>query len=173
MRDLLDFSLMTSSNDGVTALSEAVEASVGIPMAQLMTNRARALGLKQTYVLNPTGLDEHEQFFSGAYGSAKDMGILLAHIANYNPGALEATTASDRVFVNLDSKEFVAHNTNNVTGNIPGLSASKTGFTDLAGGNLAVAFEPEPGHTIIVVVLGSTIDGRFSDVEKLVRVALE
>ena len=51
--------------------------------------------------------------------------------------------------------------------------ASKTGFTNLAGGNLAIVFDAGFMHPIAIVVLGSTIDGRFSDILKLQRAALE
>lgn len=50
--------------------------------------------------------------------------------------------------------------------------ASKTGLTDLAGGNLAIAFDAGLGHPIVVVVLGSTEDGRLTDVENLVDATL-
>ena len=49
----------------------------------------------------------------------------------------------------------------------------KTGFTDLAGGNLAIVFEAGPLYPIAVVVLGSTAEDRFTDVEKLVWATLE
>jgi D-alanyl-D-alanine carboxypeptidase len=52
------------------------------------------------------------------------------------------------------------------------LVASKTGTTDLAGGNLVVAFDPEIGRPIVISVLGSTEDGRFTDMEKLVSKTL-
>jgi D-alanyl-D-alanine carboxypeptidase len=55
---------------------------------------------------------------------------------------------------------------------IPSLIASKTGFTDLAGGNLAVIFDAGFEYPIIVVVLGSSQTGRFTDVEKLVNLSL-
>ena len=50
--------------------------------------------------------------------------------------------------------------------------ASKTGFTDLAGGNLVIAFDAGLSHPIIISVLGSTQEGRFRDVEKLVTASL-
>ena len=44
---------------------------------------------------------------------------------------------------------------------------SKTGDTDLAGGNLAVAYDAGINEPIIIVVLGSTQEGRFADVATL------
>jgi len=65
-----------------------------------------------------------------------------------------------------------AKNTNDSAESIPGLIGSKTGFTDLAGGNLVVAFEIEPGHVIVISVLGSDKEGRFQDVNKLYKATL-
>jgi D-alanyl-D-alanine carboxypeptidase len=50
--------------------------------------------------------------------------------------------------------------------------ASKTGYTDLAGGCLVVAFNAGINHPIIIVVLGSSPDGRFSDVLNLASTTL-
>jgi D-alanyl-D-alanine carboxypeptidase len=44
----------------------------------------------------------------------------------------------------------------------------KTGFTDLAGGNLAIVFDVGLAHPVVAVVLGSSEEGRFSDMQKLV-----
>ena len=65
-----------------------------------------------------------------------------------------------------------ATNTNEVVGSIPGLIASKTGFTDLAGGNLVVAFDAGINRPVIISVLGATKDGRFTDMEMLVNASL-
>ena len=55
---------------------------------------------------------------------------------------------------------------------VPGLLASKTGYTDLANGNLVIAFNVGPMHPVIVAVLGSSQEGRFTDVEKLVNASI-
>ena len=60
-------------------------------------------------------------------------------------------------------------NTNKVVDAIGTVLASKTGYTTLAGGNLVVAFDAGVDRPIIVVVLGSTHQGRFYDVLKLVE----
>jgi len=49
---------------------------------------------------------------------------------------------------------------------------SQTGYTDLAGGNLIIAFDAGFDHPIVITVLGSTIDDRITDVEKLVWATL-
>ena len=61
-----------------------------------------------------------------------------------------------------------AFNTNELVGDIPNLLGSKTGFTDLAGGNLTIAFDAGFDRPIIITVLGSTREGRFDDVATLI-----
>jgi len=57
-------------------------------------------------------------------------------------------------------------------GAIPGIIMGKTGYTDLAGGNLAVVFDAGVGHPVVAVVMGSTQDGRFSDMKQLVSASI-
>ena len=59
-------------------------------------------------------------------------------------------------------------NTDYILDNIPDILFSKTGFTPLAGGNLVIIYKNEYGHEMAITVLGSTMDGRFTDVEKIV-----
>ncbi len=54
-----------------------------------------------------------------------------------------------------------------------GFVAAKTGYTDLAGGNLVAIYDLEPGLTVVAAVLGSTRDGRFDDIKTLITAARE
>lgn len=170
-QDLLDFTLMTSSNDGAVALAQNAETFMqsGDDIETKMNATAQAWGLTQTYFLNETGLDEDEVAMSGAYGSARDVAHMLARIYATDPDLLAATTQDTHTFSDTNGTAYAAENTNDALHNIPGLVAGKTGYTDLAGGNLAVAFEIEPAHPIVIVVLGSTFEGRFADVSSLVQ----
>jgi len=179
-KDLTDFTLIVSSNDGANTLATAAGIKIAQESKQPLTNNtflnkmnanARRIGLAQTYYLNETGLDPTEEF-SGSYGSARDIALLLNHIIQSKPELLSATTYVTATFHSIDDFPHEASNTNEHVGNIPGLIASKTGFTDLAGGNLAVVFDAGMGHPIIIAVLGSTLEGRFTDVEKLVGAVL-
>ncbi len=174
MQALSDLTLVTSSNDGAYALAEAAGALFenGGPstFVQAMNIKSDELGLTKTYFRNPTGLDVAEGK-SGAYSTARDVAFLMQHILFTQPGILERTTAS-RVqipVVNAGNKQI--YNTNYNADDIIGLIGSKTGYTELAGGNLVIAFEVEPNHPIIAVVLGSTREGRFSDIDSLVKAA--
>ena len=179
LKNLLDFSLVVSSNDGARSIASVVGAAgledhnydIGRKQfIQKMNDRAKELGLAQTYFINESGLDEGS--VSGGYGSAENVARLVSYMLSSHPDILEATTHPALSISSL-SKKHVAINTNTDLKYIPGLLASKTGFTDLAGGNLTVAFDASMEHPIIVVVLGSTEQGRFSDVDELVDAALE
>lgn len=173
VQDLIDLTLITSSNDGAAALSTAAGALIdsnnpeGV-FVRAMNVRAQELGLTNTEFYNSTGLDISDTE-AGAYGSARDMAHLMAHIVNIARDSV-ALTNSDEIRVNnRDGSYHVAHNTNGFVNNIDGLIASKTGYTELAGGNLVIAFNASLNRPIVIAVLGSSYAGRFEDTQKLVE----
>ncbi len=180
VQDLVDFTLVASSNEGAdiltTAAAEGVRAkypqtAATNPVLSRMNDIARELGLSKTYFLNTSGLDMSDTQ-AGAYGSAHDMALLFAHAASTSPAFFQATTRSTTV-IRAESGETVnAANTDEALPVIPAVVFGKTGYTELAGGNLAVVFEAGPAHPVVIVVLGSTQRGRFEDMEKLVDAAL-
>lgn len=177
VRDIIDYTLAGSSNGGALALAYAAEEKlhvmypasiVGNATLYRMNSLAQDLGLSSTYFLNTSGLDENLEI-SGAYGSARDVSRLLEYALGHEE--LFTSTTKERVVMweTGGSKSAVLFNTNEALPTIPGLVLGKTGFTDLAGGNLAVVFEVEPSHPIGVVILASTQEGRFTDMTELVR----
>lgn len=174
-KNLSDLTLLRSSNDGAYALSAALgraldEDAPDVAFVKAMNVRAKELGLTSTYFRNPTGLDISETE-AGAYGTARDVARLLGYIVENRPELLEATTVAKDVFYDESGAAHQASNTNQAAEAIPALIASKTGYTTLAGGNLAVAFDVGVNHPVVAVVLGSTHQGRFSDTLGLVRAA--
>ncbi|MBX4189537.1 serine hydrolase [Candidatus Parcubacteria bacterium] len=181
LKDILDFSLTGSSNDGVRAVSLAFGAlgsSTTSPEAiendfiRDMNKKADEINMKNTYFFNVTGLDETDHK-GGAYGSAKDMALLFTYILKNHPELMAATRKPFVAVMSEEKNTHVAKNTDTIINSIPGVKASKTGFTDLAGGNLVVAFDPEIGRPIVISVLGSTEEGRFQDMQRLVAASLK
>jgi len=172
---LSDLVLMSSSNDGAFALAQAAGSILSpdegaTAFVHAMNIRAKELSLHDTYFKNPTGLDISEEE-GGAYGSAKDMAFLMEYIATHQPQLLEATTQEQSRVYSEDGIYHDAENTNYNIDEIPGLIGSKTGYTDLAGGNLVIAFNAGLNRPIVVSVLGSTRQERFTDVTELVHEA--
>lgn len=172
-RELLNYSLVTSSNDGIAAIAmEAFPSPGSEHFVEMMNKKAKKIGLSQTYFLNATGLDISNAQ-SGAYGSAFDIAGLFAYIYRQKPDLLEATKHSTYTAKNSDGEILIGVNTNEDIVNIPSLIASKTGFTDLAKGNLAILYNAGISQPIIIVVLGSTREGRFLDVQNLIRATFD
>ncbi|MEX0935087.1 MAG: serine hydrolase [Candidatus Paceibacterota bacterium] len=170
--DLIDFTLLVSSNDGARAIAGAVGGLQDMSFVERMNQRAQELGLQNMYFNNPSGLDAHDLSNSGGYGSVRDIVHLFDYILRTNPSLLEAT-AKDALNFNSDIKMHQGENTNKIINDIPFVIASKTGYTDLAGGNLVVAVDVAPNHPVILGVLGSTPQGRFWDIEKLYRATIQ
>ena len=181
LKDILDFSLLTSSNDGMHAVALALGAleKAGANSKEIindfvgeMNGKARELGLQNTYFWNETGLDESD-IKGGAYGTARDMSTLLEYILRHYPEMLEDTRKATTTLLSLNNYPHVARNTNSIVAEIPGLLVSKTGLTNTAGGNLVIVFDPELGRPIIVSILGSTEGGRFEDARILINAVME
>ncbi len=169
LRDLLRFMLLKSSNDAAYAVAEGSGGHQSFIAA--MNAHAEKLGLIHTHFENETGLDL-DTVRPGAVGSARETALLFAEALAKFPRIFTATKWSELLLPDKDGTFRSAENTNRDTNRLPLLLASKTGFTDLAGGNLAIAFDADFGHPIIVVVQGSTAEGRFTDAETLVWAAL-
>ena len=67
---------------------------------------------------------------------------------------------------------FKVKNTAPMVDTIPRLLLSKTGYTDLAGGNLVLVFDVGINHPVAVVVLGSSKKARFTDGTALINATL-
>jgi len=160
--ELLRFGLVASSNDAMAAAATAL----GIDPSEAMNSEAQKLGLSQSLFLNPTGLDVNPTT-AGGYGSAYDIALLAGVFVREYPELFAATVAPN-ITIGYGERALTADSTAAPLLTIPGLLGAKTGYTDLAGGNLVAAFDLELGRPVIIAVLGSTREGRFEDVKKLI-----
>ncbi len=179
LADLLKFTLVASSNDGASAIASVAgatllrEASSSDPFLnkqlfiEKMNEKAEAIGLTNTHFSNESGLDL-DSVTSGAYGSTRDMAMLFQYIFKKHSELFTSTTYKK---IDLTSLSQVTHhvaNTNEGVAQVTGLIGSKTGYTDLAGGNLVVVVDIGVDHPVVIAVLGSTREGRFTDVAQLI-----
>ena len=182
LRDLLSLTLVASSNDGASAIAEAAGEAMGAGaptdpsgaktfFVDGMNKKAVAIGLTDTHYRNESGLDLDPNA-SGAYGSARDMAILFEYIFKKHPEIFLSTAQSELTLTSESGFVHKVKNTNDAVGRLPGVIGSKTGFTDLAGGNLAVIVDVGVSRPVVIVVLGSTQEGRFTDVEKLLEATI-
>lgn len=168
--DLSKLTLMVSANDGAYALSENTE-----DILNRINNFTKKMGLVHTVFFNVTGLDILEtcRFCStqpGAIATAEEVNAMSAMALRAFPEVFGVTTLPA---IELKSESGYVHNFKNtdiLVEKIPNLLFSKTGYTEFSGGNLAIIFKDRDGHLLAVTVLGSTFQGRFSDMEKIVEV---
>ena len=179
---LLDVMLLVSSNDAARAVARLVGSSSNIEkivpddarryFIHLMNEKAKTFGFTTMEFFNESGLDVNETQ-NGGYGSAREIALLMTELWKKYPRTVEITSRKDARIYSEDKIAHILPNTNEGIAHIPGLVASKTGYTSLAGGNLAIIFDRGVGSPVVAVVLGSTYNGRFDDMEKLTTMTLK
>lgn len=160
--ELSKLTLIASLNDGAYALSE-----IDKDFVNKMNNKAKRLGMTQTFFLNPTGLDIGGKI--GASASAEDINIMASFALRSHPDIFKATTLPEMSANSESGGSHLVKNTNTIIEKIPNLLLSKTGFTDNAGGSLVIIFKNTDDEEIAITILGSTFEGRFSDMEKILN----
>ncbi|MBI2023317.1 D-alanyl-D-alanine carboxypeptidase [Candidatus Giovannonibacteria bacterium] len=170
-KDLIAMAMTESSNDAVSALVEHTAKKYSVPPEDmdewflgLMRAKAASLGSPNMIFYDPTGLDVDESL-SGAYGSAEEL-LSFAKAALSSPlwqfGDLKAVISAEGFEHNLIT-------TNELYPKLTNFVGAKTGYTDLAGGNLLTIIEYPLGNPVGIVVLGSSKDGRFLDTQRILE----
>ncbi|SOE18734.1 D-alanyl-D-alanine carboxypeptidase [Hoeflea halophila] len=135
--------VVKSANDVATATAEFLGGGSEARFAQMMTAKARALGMKRTVFKNASGLPDSEQVTT-----ATDMAILSIALRRTFPhyyayfGQKEVTVAG---------RTIKGHN--KALDMIPGADGLKTGYTRASGFNLATSVRHQ-GKSVVGVVMG-------------------
>lgn len=133
-----------SANDASVALAEHISGSVE-SFVDMMNDRTRKLGCKNTNFVNPTGLPAE-----GHYTSATDLAILLKECINH-PLFMKVSGIYE---YDLRGGDFKLWSTNKLLKWYRGVDAGKTGWTNEARYCLASTCERD-NLRLISVVLGT------------------
>lgn len=157
MGDLISAMLVRSANDAAEAIAEHVGGSIE-GFAELMNEKAEALGMTNSHFTNPHGLDEPDH-----YSSAADL-LILARAVLDNPQLAAMVRSKTLDFAPApDGTLRGGPATNELLEDYPGAIGVKTGFTFQASLVLAAAAERE-GRRLLAVVMGSEgVEGHFRD----------
>lgn len=166
VKDLIDFTLISSSNDGAKALALSAFGMKESDFVSEMNSLARKLGLSNTFFANETGLDVNFDTQAGAVSSATDLTKILRYITLHKLDTFGSTSKSHEI-INVNGSIYDVENTNKSIEKLPGALLSKTGYTDIAGGNLAVVLDFGLNNPISIVILGSTLEEREDDILEL------
>lgn len=164
MADLLKYGLTISSNSSMDIIAGTLFVR-NSDFVSKMNDYTKSLGFKSFSFNSASGLDYGN--IIGGSGTALEYAKFFAKAYEAIPDIMSYTINSR---VNVESEDeniYAVPNTNQGASESVGLLASKTGFTDAAGGNLAIMVDLDINRPIVIVVLGSTPEGRFQDVDKL------
>ncbi len=143
VRDAILALITKSANDVAMAVAENVAGSEE-EFAQMMTSRARSLGMSRTSFYNPHGLPHNPPNIT----TARDLTILARAIQERFPRYYPMF--STRVF-NYAGGAYRNHN--KLLGRVEGVDGIKTGYTNASGFNLMTSAKAD-GRQIVSIVLG-------------------
>lgn len=132
-----------SANDAAAALAELLGGSED-RFAQMMTLRARALGMGHSTFMNASGLPNIEQ-----WTTARDLAILSRRLINDFPGYYRYFSTPSFAW-----HRQVIFNHDHLLRTYPGADGLKTGYTDASGHNLATS-AMRGGVRLVGIVLGA------------------
>ncbi len=148
VEDAIKAVVTRSANDIAVAIAEAIghdEPS----FAEMMTRKARALGMENTTYRNASGLPNDEQITT-----AHDLSILARSLEDRFP----------RYFKYFSTESFAyggetIGNHNHLLGRIDGVDGIKTGYTRASGFNLLTSVHRD-GRSLVAVVMGGRTAGQ-------------
>jgi D-alanyl-D-alanine carboxypeptidase (penicillin-binding protein 5/6) len=157
--DLLRALLVKSPNDVARCLARDNAGSLDA-FADKMNAKAQMLGATHSHFINPNGLP-----MPGQYSTARDLAI-IARAAYANPTIRSIVCLPQLVFRYANGRTRELENTNKVLRRLPFCNGMKTGYTEAAG-HCLIASGSRPGRDVIVVVLGDTKSGVWTDAASL------
>ncbi len=144
--DLFKGLAVASGNDAAVALAEKVAGSEEL-FVNMMNEKAKKLGLKDTNFKNPHGLDE-----ANHYSSAYDMAIMAKELVKHEK-VLEFTSIYEDYLRKDTDRVFWLVNTNKLVRFYKGVDGLKTGYTSEAGYCMTATAKIDDMR-IITVVMG-------------------
>ena len=157
--ELMHLSLMSSENRAANALGRTFPGGMDLFVSR-MNQRARALGMRDTRYVEPTGLSSQNQ------SSANDLAVLAAK-AYDEPMLWELSTSHGRE-ISVGSRTLQYNNTNGLVKSPQwDIGLQKTGYISEAGRCLVMQAQVA-GRNLIMVFLDSA--GKFSRIGDAERV---
>jgi len=145
--DALVAMLVRSANDACLALAEHAAGSQDA-FAARMNELGLELGLTETHVVHPCGLDR-----PGQASSAQDL-LKVATIALERPEIAAIVARRTAQISTADGRVLTMHNGNALLGRADGVRGMKTGYT-IGAGKCLIAVADRHGHRVWLVMLNA------------------
>lgn len=156
IRDLLKGISIASANDAAVAIAEKLGGTEE-NFVNMMNERAKKLGLKNTNFKNPHGLDEN-----GHLTSARDLAIISRELVRHED-ILKFTSTYEEYMTRKNGEKFWLVNTNKLIRFYDGMDGLKTGYTPKAGYGLIATVNKNNMRLISVVMKTSSTEERSSE----------
>ena len=158
--DLLKSVVMASANDASVALAEHISGSEKT-FVKRMNEKAKELGMNDTYYVNCTGLPAPEQ-----YSCAIDCAIVLKEVTEHELYHKYSTIWMDEL-THPSGRKTELVNTNRLIRYYEGCDSGKTGSTNEAGCCLSASAKRNNMRLISVVIGANNSQTRFNECTKL------
>jgi D-alanyl-D-alanine carboxypeptidase (penicillin-binding protein 5/6) len=159
--DLEAMALISSSNEAVSLLARSLEKEINKDFVDVMNEKARQMGLRDTNFSNPVGFDGDN--LSTAY----DALMLAKYILDRYPLLLDISRLSEKIISSRTGRIVILKNTNFILlQEFPGIFGSKTGNTDMAQGCMILGNKIKK-DSLIFILLGSK--NRTQEMRNLIR----
>ena len=156
VRDAMDAIAVLSANDMAVAMAEKLGGTEA-HFAELMTAKAKQLGMNNTRYVDASGLPDNRQLTT-----ARDISILSRAVLRDFPQYYAFFSTRQFTYAGRTTK-----NHNHLLGSMPGVDGIKTGFTNASGFNLAASAVRDDRRLIAVVMGGASTASRDLHVEDL------
>ena len=155
LKDLYYSLMLESHNDVAVAIAEHIGGDVE-NFALMMNNKAKELGLNNTYFITPNGLDSTDS--NGTHSTnAIELGLIMKYCvfeSTQKDTFIDICQTRNYSFQDYDNnRSFSVHNKNSYLDMMEGVIAGKTGFTADAG-YCYVAAVKRDDKTFIIALLG-------------------
>jgi len=151
-----------SANDAAVVIAEAIAGDED-DFAELMTRKARALGMSKTVYRNASGLPDDEQVTT-----ARDQSTLGRAIQDRFPRYYRYFST-----VSFTFRGHSISNHNHLLGTVEGVDGIKTGYTHASGFNLVTSMRRGNRHLVGVVMGGRSGGSRDAIMRNLLAENLE
>ena len=156
VEDLVKGICVASGNDATVALAEKI-AGTESSFVNLMNDKVKELGLKNTNFVNSTGLDAE-----GHYSSARDMALIAKELVRHEK-ILEFSSIYEDYLRKNTNNSFWLVNTNKLVKFYSYIDGLKTGYTSDAGYCLTATGKKKNMRLISVVMGEDTSEKRTAD----------
>lgn len=158
VRDAIRALVVKSANDIAIAVAEQISGSEWA-FAQLMTERARAIGMSSTTFRNASGLPDR-----GQVTTARDMLTLALRLQDDFPDFYPMFATRSFTY---RGKSYRSHNS--LMGKFPGMDGLKTGYIRMSGFNLVSSVRRGNRHIVAAVFGGTTAASRNAEMRQILN----